>query len=105
MGCIYNNFGGDFCVAFFSCCSIIKSRGDFFMFLFKNTKSKVKRIGMNMVVYGFAGIFVLMMLAVVLPKIIANYVYVLTFVCSFSAITGAIISVVCFFVELFLLAS
>ena len=70
------------------------------MFLFKNTKSKVKRVGMNMAVYGFAGIFVFMMLALCLPKIIANYISVLMVICSFVVIIGLLVSVVWFIYEL-----
>lgn len=75
-------------------------RGDI-MFLFKNVKSKLKRIGMNMAVYGFAGVFAFMMLAAFLPKIIANYVYDLMVISSFVAIIGSIISAVLFFIGLF----
>ena len=71
------------------------------MFLFKNTKSIMKRIGMNMAVYGFASVFLSMILAPFLPEIIANYIYVLMGICSFAAIIGSIISVIWFFVELF----
>ena len=71
------------------------------MFLFKNTKSLVKRIAMNMAVYGFACAFTLMMLAPFLPEVIANYVYVLMVVCSITAIIGLIIAIVRFFIELF----
>lgn len=71
------------------------------MFLFKNVKSKLKRIGMNMAVYGFAVVFAFMILAYFLPKIIANYVYDFMVISSFVAIIGSIISAVLFFIELF----
>ena len=71
------------------------------MFLFKKTKNLVKRIGMNMAVYGYCGGFVLMPLALYVPKVIAYYICCLTAVFSFVAIIGSVISVVCFFIEIF----
>ena len=72
------------------------------MFLFKNTKSIVKRIGMNMVVYGFSGVLVLMILTMLLPEIIENYGFVLGAVFSVTVMIGSIFSIVGFFLELFI---
>ncbi len=69
------------------------------MFLFKNTKSLVKRIGMNLSVYGFAGIPITILLIIFLPKTVAGYIYALTVIFSFALIIGLIISVVGFFTE------
>lgn len=55
---------------------------------------------MNMAVYGFACAFTFMMLALFLPEIIANYIYVFMVICSVAAIVGSIISVVWFIYEL-----
>ncbi|MBO5870710.1 MAG: hypothetical protein J6Q89_08175 [Clostridia bacterium] len=91
----------DFCISIAKkfVFAIIILRGEF-MFLFKNTKSRIKRIGMNMAVYGFASAFNVMILALFLPEVIANYVYVLMVVCSIAAITGSIISIIWFIYEL-----
>jgi len=71
------------------------------MFLFKNTKSIVKRIGMNLAVYGFAGMAIIMCLASLMPESIEGYVYSLSVLCSVAAILGCMIATVWFFVELF----
>lgn len=71
------------------------------MFLFKNTKSIIKRIGMNLAVYGFAGMAIIMCLASLLPESIEGYVYSLSVLCSVAAILGCMIATVWFFVELF----
>ena len=42
------------------------------MFLFKNTKSVVKRIGMNLAVYGFAGVFAFISLMWIVARVICG---------------------------------
>ena len=71
------------------------------MFLFKNTTNLTKRIGMNMAVYGLLGCIALPILSFVLPSIIVNYLMVFVGICAFATIVGAILSVICFFVEIF----
>lgn len=65
------------------------------MFLFKNTKSKVKRIGLNISVYGLVGVLVLAILAALLPEDIASYVEILVGICFFAFVIGVVISIVC----------
>lgn len=70
------------------------------MFLFKNTKSIIKRIGMNLVIYGLADTALAMMLALLLPQTMAGVVSILTVIGSICFILGCLLSVVGFLREI-----
>lgn len=71
------------------------------MFLFKKTKSLAKRIGMNMVVYGYIGFMVFLMISSAFPEIFENCKRIVSAVFSFVFIVGLVVTVVCVLAELF----
>lgn len=71
------------------------------MFLFKNTKNLVKRIIMNVAVYGWIGVLVIMLLSIILPSSFHQIFYSLMVISSFSALIGTVVSIVWSIVEFF----
>lgn len=89
------------CIFYIVMVQFQKQAGGESMFLFKNAKNKVKRTGMNMAALGFAGVFILMVLAPLIPKTMGKFLYAIVVILSIMAIIGSLISVICFIIELF----
>lgn len=74
------------------------------MFLFKNTKSLVKRIGMNMAVYGWAGAFISMFLSLLLDKFEMFFAIIFTLF-GLAGISGVLILFIYWLAEPFITSS